>query len=47
MTATSVADDAATMWATMTEDVRADYGKDYFDYIMSEFQKTASGGVSK
>lgn len=35
---------AAEMWATMPEDVRADYGKHYFDQIVKLLQESAHGG---
>lgn len=38
--------EAQLMWATMTEVVRTDYGKEYFDYVMKILQQTAYGGVS-
>lgn len=46
VTEEGVAEEAQLMWTTMDEVVRADYGKEYFDYIMKILQQTAFGGVS-
>ncbi|XP_050726869.1 D-beta-hydroxybutyrate dehydrogenase, mitochondrial-like [Eriocheir sinensis] len=44
VTEEGVAEEAELMWATMEEVVRADYGKEYFDYVMKILQQTAFGG---
>lgn len=41
-----VARQGAKMWATMSEDAKADCGKEYFDSVVKAVQMNATSGVS-